>query len=118
MKLFSRYIFLVLAIFFASPLAGKSAQRYLKHQLIKKESAASRDNDKPSEKVFFCEQEETPENNLNELEEDETLNKFFLSSLTSLSFYLSKKICSDSQSFVVAGSGKLFLLFHSLKLYC
>lgn len=118
MKLFSRYVFILLAVFFASPLAGKSAQRYLKHQLIKKETTASRENDKSSEKVFFCEQEENPENNLNELEEDETLSKFFLSSLTDLSLYLSKKICSASHSFVVANSGKLFLLFHSLKLYC
>ncbi len=118
MKLFSRYIFLLLAIFFASPLAGKSAQRYLKHQLIKKEATASRENDKSSEKIFFCEQEETPENNLEELEEDETITKFILSSQSSLSLYLSKKIAADSHSFGFANSGKLFLLFHSLKLYC
>ncbi|MGE0634998.1 MAG: hypothetical protein AB7G44_00140 [Bacteroidia bacterium] len=119
MKLFFRYIFLMLAVFFASPLAGKSTQRYLKHETTKKEiyTPASQNNN-ASEKAFFCEQEETPENNLEELEEDETLNKFLLCSLNEFSFYLSKKTVAVSNTCATSNPGKLFLLFHSLKLYC
>lgn len=118
MKLFSRYIFLLLAVFFASPIAGKTAQRHLKHQLIINEIKVNSESTNSSDKSFFCEQEENPENNLEELEEDETINKFLLASQSNLLLYLFRKTIDNSCFIGFCNSGKLFLLFHSLKLYC
>ncbi len=116
MKLISRYIFLFLAVFFVSPLAGKDAQRILKFQLksFETKTAASEQNDNAG-KAFFCELEDSPENNF---EEDDTTSKFLAAPTASFSFLTESVILSVSQTPVFRSAGKLFLLFHALKLDC
>lgn len=116
MKLFSRYLFLFLAIFFVSPLAGKDTQRILKYHYKKADKiATSYESDSNSNATFFCEHEEVSTNNL---EEEESSFKTFVVVKPCLFNPVAQISSTGCSSFVFPNTEKLFLLFHELKLYC
>lgn len=119
MKLFSRFIFLLLAVFFASPLARENAQYFLKESLTQAQVVQSPDeSSKASEKIFFCEQEEVVDNDSDDTDDDNIFSDYNALSSHDFCLGISNNNFSQSRSAALQNSEKLFLLFHSLKLDC
>jgi hypothetical protein len=119
MKLFSRFIFLMLAVFFASPLARENAQYFLKESLTQSQVVQSPDeSNNASEKIFFCEQEEVVDDDADDTDDDKTFSYYYIFSSSDFCLQDSKNNFSQTRSAVLQNSEKLFLLFHSLKLDC
>lgn len=119
MKLFSRFIFLMLAVFFASPLARENAQYFLKESLTQTQVVQSPDeSNNASEKIFFCEQEEVVDTDSDDTDDDKIFSDYNALSSYDICLEGSKNNFSQTRSAVLQNSEKLFLLFHSLKLDC
>ncbi len=119
MKLFSRFILLMLAVFFASPLARENAQYFLKKSLTQTQVVQSPDeSNNASEKIFFYEQEEVVDDDADDTDDDKTFSYYYIFSSSDFCLQDSKNNFSQTRSAVLQNSEKLFLLFHSLKLDC
>jgi hypothetical protein len=109
----------MLAVFFASPLARENAQCFLKKSLTQTQVVQTPDeSNKALEKIFFCEQEEVADTDLDDTDDDKTFSDYFVFSSYDFCLQGSKNSFSQTRSAVLQNSEKFFLLFHSLKLDC
>jgi hypothetical protein len=119
MRPVSKTIFLLLALFFLSPLAGKSIQCYLGKAFTHSQLVQTFDkSNNLSERLFLCGQEEVSDTDSDDTDDDKVFVNY--STFLSDNLYLqsSKNIAPQSRSVLLQNSEKLFILFHSLRLDC